>query len=147
MGRDDTVLHLTRSEMQVFALWADANRDDAVTEGWLGDPRGLDAYKRAFAKLDEAAWGGATDAPPEESGPSAVTESAVEYRVRRIEGSEPDGLEKVCNELARDGWRLITACTGAASVTDFDTYLFFSREVAEDTIAHAARQFATMAAH
>jgi len=147
MGGDDTVLHFTKLELQIFALWADWNRNDDVTEGWLGDPRGLDAYRRAFEKLDEAAWGRATDAPQEESGPRSVVEIVVEWRVRRIEGSETEGVEKVCNELARDGWRLVTASTAATSLTDLCTYLFFSREVTGDAIDRAARQFAVMATH
>ena len=149
MGGDDTGLQFTKRELQVFALWADANRDDDVTERWLGDPRGLDAYKRAFEKLDKAAWaaGATTDAPREESGPGVVVESVVEYRVRRIDGAEPDGLERVCNELARAGWRLVTASTASTSVMDVYTYLFFSREVADDAIDRAAKQFAVMATH
>jgi hypothetical protein len=147
MGEDDTVLHFTKRELQVFALWADANRDDEVTERIFGDPRGLDAYMRAFEKLDKAAWGGATDAPQEESGRRSVVESVVEYRVRRIEGSATDGMEKVCNDLARDGWRLVTASAAATNVMDLYTYLFFSREVADVAIDRAATQFAAMATH
>ena len=147
MGGDDTVLHFSKRELQVFALWADANRDDDVTERWLGDPKGIDAYKRAFDRLDQAAWGDSTEAPLADSEPQSALQSAIEYRVRRVEGSGTDGLENMCNELAREGWRLVTASTAAAGELDICTYLFFSREVADDRITQAARRFAAMATH
>jgi len=146
MGRDDVVVHFTRRELKVFALWADAHRDDDVTESWLGDPKGIEAYRRAFDRLDQAAWDASTEAPLAESAPRSASDGAIEYRVRRIEGSEAEGMEDMCNELARDGWRLVTASTTAAGV-DIYTYLFFSREVADDEIDRAARRFAVMATH
>jgi hypothetical protein len=150
MNVDEIDLDFTKLELQVFALWADWNRDDVATEGWLGDPRGLEAYRRAFDKLDNAAWGGSKDNPTIESEPPEAKpqpRGAVAYRVRRIEGRGAEGIEQACNELAREGWRLVTASTVAAVVPDVHTYLFFWREVADLEIARAARQIATMATH
>lgn len=147
MGGDEIVLRLSKRELQVFALWADAHRDDAVTEGLLGDPRGIEAYRRAFAKLDEAAWGDEADAPSAEAESSGVLGNPVEYRVRRIEGEGVEGAERVCNDLARDGWRLVTASTAADGGAGRCLYLFFSREVADEAIALAATKFSVMAAH
>jgi hypothetical protein len=145
MAVDDIVLHFSRRELKVFALWADATRDDELTASWLGDPKGLDAYKRAFAKLDAAAWGGDPDVRDEEPELPRTAGTVLEYRVRRIEGDEAASRERVCNEMAKDGWRLVGAST--ASAVNRDAYLFFSREVADDAIDRAARQFATMATH
>jgi hypothetical protein len=145
MAVDDIVLHFSRRELKVFALWADATRDDDLTESWLGDPKGLEAYKRAFAKLDAAAWGADTDVREEEPELPRAVGTVLEYRVRRIEADEAEGLERVCNDMAKDGWRFVSAST--ASAVNHDAYLFFSREVADDAINRAARQFATMATH
>lgn len=149
MAEDDVVLHLTRRELQVFALWADAARDDRVTETLIGDSRGIAAYRRAFDKLDQAAWGSSTPVMDAEPEPRSVSEGAVQYLVRCIEGSETDGMERVCNELAADGWRLISTSIATASATERNTYVFFSRKVAHDAdaIARAAMRFSTIQTH
>jgi hypothetical protein len=56
----------------------------------------------------------------------------IEYKVRRIDGSGTGDVERACNELAREGWRLVsTAATG----TDAPVLLFFERETGEQRAA------------
>src|SRR5512146_721990 len=151
MAGDDVVVHFTRRELQVFALWADAAREDRVVETLIGDSRGVAAYRRAFDKLDRAAWGGSTPLPAAEPEPELqnIRESAVEYRVRRLEGREAAEIERACNEHAADGWRLVSASTAATGAKEGHTYLFFSRKVADDAdaIARAAIRFSTIQTH
>jgi hypothetical protein len=47
----------------------------------------------------------------------------IEYKVRGIAGGSADDMERACNELASDGWRLVST-----SAPDGCAYLFFERE-------------------
>jgi hypothetical protein len=51
-----------------------------------------------------------------------------EYKIRRVEGSGTGDLERICNELARDGWRLVSTAAAAAGALDVYVWLFFERE-------------------
>lgn len=49
----------------------------------------------------------------------------IEYTVRRVDAGKPDDIEGVCNELASEGWRLVST---AASATNAPVLLFFERD-------------------
>jgi hypothetical protein len=51
-----------------------------------------------------------------------------EYKIRRIDGSGTDQLERICNDLARDGWRLVSTAAAATGPIDVFVWLFFERE-------------------
>ena len=55
----------------------------------------------------------------------------IEYKVRRVEGEGTGDIERICNEHAKDGWRLVS--TNVARLEKFDTivFLFFEREVGD----------------
>lgn len=58
--------------------------------------------------------------------------ATYEYRVRQVrEGAGTAAIEKLCNTMAKEGWRL--ASTSATTVTppyDVFVWLFFERETA-----------------
>ena len=64
----------------------------------------------------------------------------IEYHVRIVENGGEAELSKVCNELAKDGWRLVS--TSAANTVGLAlrvrVYLFFAREAdASDRLEEA----------
>ncbi len=52
----------------------------------------------------------------------------IEYNVRRVDASGPGDIERVCNELASKGWRLVST---AATALDAPVLLFFERETGD----------------
>ncbi len=52
----------------------------------------------------------------------------IEYNVRRVDGVGPRDIERVCNELASEGWRLVST---AATSTAAAMLLFFEREAGD----------------
>jgi hypothetical protein len=38
----------------------------------------------------------------------------LEYKVRRIDGDGTNDIEKACNHVAKDGWRLVTTSGGGS---------------------------------
>jgi len=69
----------------------------------------------------------------------------IEYRIRRIDGIATDDIERVCNDLAKEGWRLVSTAAGATGALEVFVYMFFERETPAEDIARAARQFASTA--
>ncbi len=53
----------------------------------------------------------------------------IEYKVRRVDTSGPGDIERACNELARDGWRLVST---AAAATGAPVFLFFERQTGDE---------------
>jgi hypothetical protein len=52
----------------------------------------------------------------------------IEYNVRRVDAGGPGDIERVCNELASEGWRLVST---AATTIDAPVLLFFERETGD----------------
>jgi hypothetical protein len=69
----------------------------------------------------------------------------IEYRVRRIDGDDTDGMQKVCNDLAKDGWRLVSTSAVAVDALKMSMFTFCAWETSAEDIARAARQFAPTA--
>jgi len=74
----------------------------------------------------------------------------VEYKVRRCDGDGVDEPERVCNELAKEGWRLVSAAVAVPGPGSTLIYLFFEREaaaaaMADEEMARMVAQFATSA--
>lgn len=60
---------------------------------------------------------------------SRVTEYSVVLDHSNTGRNDPDALTKKCNEMAHDGWRLVSTCaitTGATGKANL--YLFFERQ-------------------
>ena len=55
----------------------------------------------------------------------------IEYRIRRIDGSGTGDMERVCNDLAKDGWRLVSTAAGATGILEVFVYLFFERQAGQ----------------
>lgn len=74
----------------------------------------------------------------------------IEYKVRALEHGAAADIEEVCNDLAQDGWRLVSTAAANAGGFTVRVWLFFEREAldppmpAED-IARLAAQFAMAA--
>lgn len=51
-----------------------------------------------------------------------------EYKVRCVRGSGTWQLERVCNDLAKFGWRFMWATAAADSPLDVRVWMFFGRE-------------------
>ncbi len=54
---------------------------------------------------------------------------SIEYKVRRIEGDGTGEPERICNEAAKEGWRLVSTAVTSASALKVSVYLFFEREI------------------
>ena len=72
-----------------------------------------------------------------------------EYKVRALETGTAD-IEKACNDLAKDGWRLASTAAANTGETTVRVYLFFEREASnppmpDEDMARLAAQFATAA--
>jgi hypothetical protein len=52
----------------------------------------------------------------------------VEYKIRIVEGEGAAALEDACNELAAEGWRLVSTSMLDAGGGRTRTQLFFERE-------------------
>ena len=64
----------------------------------------------------------------------------IEYHVRIVENGSEAELSKVCNELAKDRWRLVStsAATTVGIAMRVRVYLFFEREMeASDRLEEA----------
>ena len=55
----------------------------------------------------------------------------TEYKVRALETGATGDLEKECNRLAQDGWRLVSTTTYTEGTFKPRLYLFFEREKGE----------------
>jgi len=53
----------------------------------------------------------------------------IEYKVQRVDGGGTGELERACNELAKEGWRLMST---AATAPDAPVLLFFEREAGDE---------------
>jgi Domain of unknown function (DUF4177) len=74
----------------------------------------------------------------------------IEYKVQALETGGTADIEKVCNDLARDGWRLVSTAAANAGGTAVRAWLFFEREASrpsmpDEDMARLAAQFATSA--
>jgi hypothetical protein len=49
--------------------------------------------------------------------------------VRELETGGTADVEKMCNDLAQDGWRLVSTAAANAGSTTVRVYMFFEREV------------------
>jgi Domain of unknown function (DUF4177) len=55
----------------------------------------------------------------------------IEYKVRARETGGTADIEKVCNDLAKDGWRLVSTAAANAGGITVRVWLFFEREAGE----------------
>jgi hypothetical protein len=55
----------------------------------------------------------------------------IEYKVQALETGGAADIEKVCNDLAKDGWRLVSTAAANAGGTAVRVHMFVEREVAE----------------
>lgn len=70
----------------------------------------------------------------------------IQYAVRASEASGADEIEKICNLMAGQGWRLVTASVESQTgKVRSKVWMFFEREVSTEEIERAARQFAATA--
>ena len=69
----------------------------------------------------------------------------IAYRVRTLETDGAEAVEEACNSMARDGWRLVSTAAESVDALKTRVWLFFEREVTNDEIERAARQFASLA--
>jgi len=69
----------------------------------------------------------------------------IAYRVRTLETDATGEVEKLCNSMASDGWRLASSAVESIGARKTRVWLFFEREVTDDEIERAARQFASLA--
>jgi hypothetical protein len=81
---------------------------------------------------------------------AATGGTAIEYKVRALETGGTADVEKVCNDLAQDGWRLVSTAAANAGGISVRVYLFFEREmlnppIPDEDITRLAAQFATAA--
>jgi hypothetical protein len=54
-----------------------------------------------------------------------------EYRVRAPETSGTGDIEDICNQMAADGWRLVTSTAVNSGALNVRLYLFFERAMGE----------------
>jgi Domain of unknown function (DUF4177) len=74
----------------------------------------------------------------------------IEYKVQALETGGAADIEKVCNDLAKDGWRLVSTAATNTGGTAMRMWLFFEREAShpsmpDEDMARLAAQFATAA--
>mgnify|MGYP001609818625 CR=1 FL=1 len=72
----------------------------------------------------------------------------IEYKVRALETGAAVDVEEVCNDLAQDGWRLVSTAAANAGGVTVRVWLFFEREappLPDEAIARLAAQFAMAA--
>lgn len=74
----------------------------------------------------------------------------IEYKVLALETGGVADIEKACNDLARDGWRLVSAAAATDGGAAAHMWLFFERESSkpprpDEDMARLAAQFATSA--
>ena len=53
------------------------------------------------------------------------------YKVRLIDGSGTGEPERICNDLAKEGWRLVSTAVTARGALEVVMYLFFEHAAAE----------------
>ena len=56
----------------------------------------------------------------------------TEYKIRAIETGGTGDLEKVCNDAAKDGWRLVSTNVLDLGALRTRVYLFFARETVDE---------------
>jgi hypothetical protein len=74
----------------------------------------------------------------------------IEYRIQALETGGTADIEKVCNDLAKDGSRLVSTAAANAGGIAVRVWLFFEREsskpsMPDEDMAGLAAQFATSA--
>jgi hypothetical protein len=73
----------------------------------------------------------------------------IEYKVAALETVSISRVEELCNELAQQGWRLVSTAAANAGGITVRGWLFFEREVKTlpgDDLAGMAARLATSAA-
>jgi hypothetical protein len=72
------------------------------------------------------------------------------YKVQALETGGTADIEKACNDVAKDGWRLVSTAAANVGGTAMRVWLFFEREsskssMPDEDMARLAAQFATSA--
>jgi hypothetical protein len=62
---------------------------------------------------------------------AATGGAVIEYKVRALETGGTADLERVCNRMAEDGWRLVSTAAANAGGITVRVWLFFEREAGE----------------
>ena len=73
----------------------------------------------------------------------------IEYKVAALETVSISRIEELCNELAQDGWRLVSTAAANAGGITVRGWLVFERELKTlpgEDVARIAARFATAAA-
>jgi hypothetical protein len=73
----------------------------------------------------------------------------IEYKVLALETGGTADIETACNDVAGDGWRLVSTAAANAGGTAVRLWLFFERALnppmLDEDVARLAAQFATSA--